>query len=439
MTRFSLLLASFVACSRPAVTPTPPDTEVVDSQVDTDPSETDPPTDTETDLHSDPDTAVLASLTAVITPPQPGWRDDLLCEVSGLPAGETATINWTVNGHAFTSSAASQVWPGDVVAHLEQASGQSWTCTVTTGTGDQATSALVTIDGPTTLITLPPATVTLPWIVIRIPNVTTTYPPNTLTFTRPLLLGAYETTQAEWTAQGFALPRMATLDDWRGLIAQDPTHPIYFMTADDTLRFLNTLSEQDGVPPCYPCTSAGCELEVSVVACEGYRLPTPAEFTYAYTELGTHMDQFPAGGNLPDDYAFGQYDYPEPLVGPNVGSSATAADQCVYGYGATLGLASSPGANGRYPARVGSRIPNAAGFYDLCGNVGELVHGDKYSPTAVDPEDPDEDPYATNRGAIHQGASSQVPIFNDIRLGSEVVGFRIARSLTPAPLPPPTP
>lgn len=132
--------------------------------------------------------------------------------------------------------------------------------------------------------------------------------------------------------------------------------------------YANALSVKEGLEQCY----AGCDVTTSICRqvyanpyqCKGYRLPTEAEWEYAY-RAGTKTDTY--NGNLvPCDTFNG--------VPANLAAIACVNSSC------------SPG----------TKLPNAWGLYDMAGSMSELVSdyytsvsaGDVLTRPMVDPSGP---------------------------------------------------
>jgi len=117
---------------------------------------------------------------------------------------------------------------------------------------------------------------------------------------------------------------------------KDENRPVDNVSWYDAVRFCNKLSEMEGLNKCY--TINGNDVSWSNKSCNGWRLPTEAEWEYA------------ARGGQSYKYA----------------GSDNIADVAWY-----LGRWTSNSGDQTHP--VGQRKPNGFGLYDMSGNVAEWV------------------------------------------------------------------
>lgn len=133
------------------------------------------------------------------------------------------------------------------------------------------------------------------------------------------------------------------------------TCPVEVVTWHQSVAYCNKLSEQAGLGTCYSCTGTGDQIQCSTSAtysgsgktiydCPGYRLPTDAEWEYAYRAKTTT--------------AF--YNGP---IASCTGSDAKA-DQIGWHKGNASGTT--------HPVK--QKLPNGWGLYDMSGNVMEHTH-----------------------------------------------------------------
>jgi formylglycine-generating enzyme required for sulfatase activity len=232
--------------------------------------------------------------------------------------------------------------------------------------------------------------------------------------TRAFYLGTTEVTNAEFRA----FKPSHDSGEFDGHSLNGDEQPATNVTWDEAAQYLNWLSVKDGLQPVYE-QQAGGWAAVRPLR-NGYRLPTEAEWEWAARFAGQEAGLlYPWGTELPPPDRSGNY------------ADVTAANSLpttlvTYNDGEPVA------------APVGRYAANAAGIFDLGGNVAEWVQ-DLYAPDVVETTERVDDPLGPEGGRVHviRGASWRSATVTDLRLaarGSGVdarddVGFRIARNL----------
>ncbi len=307
------------------------------------PSDADADTDSDTDSDTAPNTAPTAP-TVHITPAAPTDADDLTCVIDTAsvdPEGDALTYSYAWSSDAGGTSTG-ETLPADLTT-----TGETWTCSVTASDG--------ALSGPAGTAS---AVITTSFL-----DYTTTYgatmvaitagtfemgsedfgPIHTVTLTHDFWMGQTEVTQAQYLAGTGVSPSTYS--------SCGSTCPVETVSWEDAAVYANTLSAAEGLELCY--TATGSDLSASLggdpYACEGYRLPTEAEWEYAAR-----------GGE--------SYTYP---------GSETVGD-----------VAWTNENSGGTTHPVAGKGANAFGLYDMSGNVWEWSNdrlADYSSGAAVDP------------------------------------------------------
>ena len=220
-------------------------------------------------------------------------------------------------------------------------------------------------------------------------------PQHKVTFTRDVLVGQYQVTQALWQSVMGSNPSHFT----------GPGCPVDSVSWFDAIRFCNALSEQDGFTPVY--TIEG--IEGTEVICnwggDGYRLLTEAEWEYC---ARGNQDFMFAGSNIMSHVAWFDHHWDSEVWGPT----------------------------GDEPHVVGQKEPNGFGLYDMSGNVAEWVWDwfGQYRPEEqVDPRGAEKGEYRIRRGGCANDAPFAITVSFRARCNpaeaNRWTGFRIARSV----------
>ena len=234
-----------------------------------------------------------------------------------------------------------------------------------------------------------------------------------VTLTRGYYMMAHEVTQQQWEERMGYNPALHGSNDCDSC-------PVDSVNWWEALMYANRLSESEGYEPCYVlrgCTGAtsslscdeaaiqgpGQEAVSSPYACEGYRLPTEAEWEYAYRAGSTTA--FYSGG---------------------IQSGDTDATLDVIGWYFSNATGST------YP--VMQKEPNAWDLYDMSGNVWEWVWDGYVSQESqlVDPHGVANYATRVRRGGSSENSSRHCRAAyrgNDPPHRAGVTGLRLVRTI----------
>ncbi len=174
-----------------------------------------------------------------------------------------------------------------------------------------------------------------------------------------------------------------TQKQYQAVMGNNPSHfkycgtncPVEGVGWHQAVAFCNELSKARGKKLCYTCTGSGSTLSCKEAAgssgkdiygCEGYRLPTDAEWEYSY-RAGTSTALYNGTIRVSECY---------PCSGSNTGAHqigwSCANSKVTYTGCSSSACGSCTACRGTNV--VGSKLPNGWGLYDMAGNVWEWCH-----------------------------------------------------------------
>jgi formylglycine-generating enzyme required for sulfatase activity len=191
------------------------------------------------------------------------------------------------------------------------------------------------------------------------------------------------------------------------------SHPVELVSWHEAAAYCSALSAARGLSACYTCSGSGPNISCVAAAahagaaiydCPGYRLPTEAEWEWAY-RAGTRT-AFYSG---------------DPGITPQACMSCTERSAALE----SIGWYCANAAGSTHP--VGEKKPNAWGLYDMAGNVYEWCHDSSPDPPV---------PLGTKAVSDPWGPASGP--FRVIRGGSWYAPARLARAANRGPFARPT-
>jgi len=336
-----------------------------------------------------------------ITPADAEHGDDLTCSVTTASYDAdgdalTYSFDWDVDGVVYGGAAdggtSSLVDGGDVGGE------QVWTCEVVAGDGTSSGTAgsdrLTTASGFTDYTTTDGSTMVAITAGSFSMGSTTgdadEAPVHTVTLTHDFWIGETELTQAQYRAGMSTSPSYFS--------SCGTTCPVEQVSWTMAVLYANALSAAEGLDACYTATGSGLATALGgdPYACEGYRLPTEAEWEYAAKAGGSYTY---SGSNTVGDVGW---------YSSNCSSTTHA---------------------------VAGKTANAFGLYDMSGNVWEWTndwYGAYSSGSAIDPVGASSGSYLVLRGGAWDAGAAYATVS---RRGGDYpdaslyyLGFRLART-----------
>ena len=302
--------------------------------------------------------------------------DDLICSIdidSIVPNGGVVsyTFSWLLDGAPYTGQMATSVYPADTVPASNIQKEQVWTCVVTPSSGNQdgySGTDSVTAESICTFTDCDSAiyianSISLDFVEISGADLVD--PLSRYTIPSSFSIMTTEVTQSQF-ALVMGYDAHDILHTTKGVGDDYPAYGVNWHQAADFANHVTTwVNQQQGsaLSSCYTCTDSGstivqCVESMSPDICDGYTLPTEAEWELVSHSLSTENFWTGEGSNLGGNYNSNQcLDTVQimdgdlnPLLGDFAWFCGNANNQ------------TQP---------VATKRPNAFGVYDMAGSLWE--------------------------------------------------------------------